>query len=60
MWQHRDLQDSYRKAGWRESDFVGRSLAAGRSPAGTLARPVSTQGGNTPSRNRPDIYGEKK
>ena len=28
MWQHQDLRDTYRKAGWKEADFVTKTVAA--------------------------------
>lgn len=51
MWSHHELRDAYRKAGYREADFVARSVAvtrAGGSAAGsvnsTLNRPMASQG----------------
>ena len=28
MWQHQELRDVYRKAGWKEPDFVTKTVAA--------------------------------
>ena len=28
MWQHQELRDVYRKAGWKEADFVTKTVAA--------------------------------
>ena len=28
MWQHQELRDVYRKAGWKEQDFVTKTVAA--------------------------------
>ena len=28
MWQHQELRDVYRKAGWKETDFVTKTVAA--------------------------------
>uniref|UniRef100_A0A915HUE6 Fibronectin type-III domain-containing protein n=1 Tax=Romanomermis culicivorax TaxID=13658 RepID=A0A915HUE6_ROMCU len=50
IWQHKELQDVYKKAGFREDDFVSR---VGQSKnADTLARPVSTQGGAADKKRR--------
>lgn len=51
MWQHQELREAYKKAGWKESHFIPKSMAVRNSlssPTGansTLNRPVSTQGG---------------
>ncbi|GFS82697.1 catenin delta-2 [Nephila pilipes] len=51
MWQHQELREAYRKAGWKESHFVPKSSAVRNSlssPTGansTLNRPMSSQGG---------------
>ncbi|KAF8785904.1 splicing regulator ARVCF-like isoform X1 [Argiope bruennichi] len=51
MWQHQELREAYRKAGWKESHFVPKSsavrnsLSSPTSANSTLNRPVSTQGG---------------
>jgi len=51
MWQHQELRDAYKKHGWREQDFVTKTLAArsaGGSPNNannTLNRPMASQGG---------------
>lgn len=52
MWQHQDLRDTYRKAGWKEADFVTKTVAARNarphSPThlnSTLNRPMASQGG---------------
>ena len=33
MWSHQDLREVYRRAGWKEADFVSKSVSA-RSAAG--------------------------
>ncbi|XP_022244608.1 catenin delta-2-like isoform X2 [Limulus polyphemus] len=50
MWQHQDLRELCKKAGWKESHFITRTMVA-RSTASTptsanstLHRPISTQG----------------
>ncbi|XP_076355944.1 catenin delta-2-like isoform X4 [Tachypleus tridentatus] len=50
MWQHQDLREVCKKAGWKESHFITRTMVA-RSTASaptsansTLHRPISTQG----------------
>lgn len=51
MWQHQELREAYKKAGWKETHFIPKSMAVRNSlssPTGansTLNRPVSTQGG---------------
>ena len=52
MWQHQELRDVYRKAGWKEADFVTKTVAARNarphSPShlnSTLNRPMASQGG---------------
>lgn len=51
MWQHQELREAYRKAGWKESNFITRTLVARNSTSppssanNTLSRPISTQGG---------------
>merc|ERR1719312_1955123 len=52
MWQHQELRDVYRKAGWKEADFVTKTVAARNarphSPThlnSTLNRPMASQGG---------------
>ncbi|XP_022686065.1 catenin delta-2-like isoform X2 [Varroa jacobsoni] len=55
MWQHVELREAYKSAGWRESHFLTRNLggngAAGPSTGlgganySTLSRPISSQGG---------------
>jgi hypothetical protein len=32
MWQHQELREVYKKAGWTESDFVAKGAARGGSP----------------------------
>lgn len=51
MWQHHELRDVYKKSGWKEQDFVSKSLAAqNTSPHSpnnmnnTLNRPMASQG----------------
>ncbi|XP_015784348.1 catenin delta-2 isoform X2 [Tetranychus urticae] len=56
MWQHSDLREVYRKAGYKESHFLVRHVMSRNSSGGvlqsptssannTLSRPMSTQGG---------------
>ena len=54
MWQHLELRDTYKKAGYKESHFIIRpgTLSRNSSTAGhhsghnnTLSRPMSTQSG---------------
>ena len=52
MWQHQELREVYRKSGWKESDFVTKTVAARNarpnSPThlnSTLNRPMASQGG---------------
>merc|ERR1719281_1717598 len=52
MWQHQELRDVYRKAGWKETDFVTKTVAARNarphSPTNlnsTLNRPMASQSG---------------
>ena len=52
MWQHQELREVYRKSGWKESDFVTKTVAARNarpnSPTNlnsTLNRPMASQGG---------------
>merc|ERR1719346_199986 len=52
MWQHQELRETYRKAGWKEADFVTKTVAARNarphSPThlnSTLNRPMASQGG---------------
>jgi hypothetical protein len=28
MWQHQELREVYRKSGWKETDFVTKTVAA--------------------------------
>ncbi|UYV79180.1 PKP4, partial [Cordylochernes scorpioides] len=52
MWQqHQELREVYRKAGWKESHFITRTLVARNSTVSptasannTLSRPISSQG----------------
>jgi len=51
MWQHHELRDVYKKNGWKEQDFVSKSIAASNashnSPNNTnntLNRPMASQG----------------
>lgn len=53
MWQHQELREVYKKHGWKEQDFVTKTVAA-RNAAGpnspnnansTLNRPMASQGG---------------
>jgi len=54
MWQHQELRDAYKKHGWREQDFVTKTIAARNASGGvnspinannTLNRPMASQGG---------------
>ena len=52
MWVHQELREVYRKAGWKESDFVTKTIAARNarpnSPTNmnsTLNRPMASQSG---------------
>lgn len=58
MWQHLDLREVYRKAGYKESHFLVRNVMNSRNSSGgnvplspnssannTLSRPMSTQSG---------------
>jgi len=52
MWVHQELREVYRKAGWKEQDFVTKTIAARNarpnSPTNmnsTLNRPMASQGG---------------
>ncbi len=52
MWQHQELREVYRKAGWNQSDFVTKTIAARNarpnSPTNlnsTLNRPMASQSG---------------
>ncbi|KAJ1519856.1 hypothetical protein ONE63_004098 [Megalurothrips usitatus] len=53
MWQHQELREVYKKHGWKEQDFVTKTVAA-RNAGGpnspnnansTLNRPMASQGG---------------
>lgn len=53
MWQHQELRDAYKKHGWREQDFVTKTIAARNAAGGvnspnnansTLNRPMASQG----------------
>lgn len=54
MWQHQELRDAYKKHGWKEQDFVTKTIAARNAAGGinspnnansTLNRPMASQGG---------------
>ncbi|KAK6619829.1 hypothetical protein RUM44_006228 [Polyplax serrata] len=52
MWQHAELREVYKKHGWKEADFVSKTVAARNagpnSPNNvnsTLNRPMASQGG---------------
>jgi len=52
MWQHQELREVYKKSGWKEADFVTKTVAARNarpnSPSqlnSTLNRPMASQGG---------------
>ncbi|XP_068239526.1 catenin delta-2 isoform X12 [Palaemon carinicauda] len=54
MWGHQELREVYKKAGWKEQDFVSKSVAARNAAGGgansptannTLNRPMASQGG---------------
>jgi catenin delta-2 len=51
MWQHQELRDVYKKHGWKENDFVTKTVAARNGPSSpnntntnTLNRPFESQG----------------
>ncbi|XP_055714460.1 catenin delta-2 [Phlebotomus papatasi] len=52
MWQHQELRDVYKKHGWREQDFVTKTVAARNATPNspnnansTLNRPMASQSG---------------
>ncbi|XP_064476497.1 splicing regulator ARVCF-like isoform X1 [Ornithodoros turicata] len=51
MWQHVELREAYKNAGWREYHFTTRTLVARNASSpmssanNTLSRPISSQGG---------------
>ena len=52
MWQHQDLRDLYKKHGWKEQDFVTKTIAARNAAPNspnnaisTLNRPMASQSG---------------
>ncbi|XP_050736091.1 catenin delta-2-like isoform X20 [Eriocheir sinensis] len=54
MWGHQELREVYKKTGWKEQDFVSKSVAARNAASGgansptannTLNRPMASQGG---------------
>lgn len=52
MWQHQELRDVYKKHGWKELDFVTKTVAARNATPNspnnansTLNRPMASQGG---------------
>lgn len=52
MWQHQELRDVYKKHGWKEQDFVTKTVAARNAAPNspnnansTLNRPMASQGG---------------
>lgn len=52
MWQHPELRDVYKKHGWKEQDFVTKTIAARNAAPNspnnansTLNRPMASQGG---------------
>lgn len=52
MWQHPDLRDVYKKHGWKEQDFVTKTIAARNAAPNspnnaisTLNRPMASQSG---------------
>ncbi|XP_065092545.1 catenin delta-2-like [Ochlerotatus camptorhynchus] len=60
MWQHQELRDMYKKHGWKEQDFVTKTIASRNvnssnggsysdnspnSPNNTLNRPMASQSG---------------
>lgn len=52
MWQHQELRDVYKKHGWKELDFVTKTVAARNAAPNspnnansTLNRPMASQGG---------------
>lgn len=51
MWQHQELRDVYKKQGWKEQDFVTKTVAARNAAPNspnnansTLNRPMASQG----------------
>uniref|UniRef100_A0A5S6QUD1 Fibronectin type-III domain-containing protein n=1 Tax=Trichuris muris TaxID=70415 RepID=A0A5S6QUD1_TRIMR len=58
VWQHRDLQDLFRKSGFKDEEFI---IGPGRSPVpvNTLIRPLSTSGVDRyPSSASSRVYGD--
>jgi catenin delta-2 len=51
MWQHQELRDVYKKHGWKEQDFVTKTIAARNATPNspnaisTLNRPMASQSG---------------
>lgn len=52
MWQHQELRDVYKKHGWKEQDFVTKTIAARNAAPNspnnansTLNRPMASQSG---------------
>lgn len=62
MWQHKELHDLFKRAGFKEPDFYSGTLARGRSgkagESATLARPISSQGAERPARLRSENLDE--
>jgi hypothetical protein len=55
MWQHKELHDGFKRAGFKETDFFCGSASRARETT-TLARPISTQGAERPGHGlRPDL-----
>lgn len=54
MWQHKELHDGFKRAGFKESDFFCGSASRARETT-TLSRPISTQGAERPYGLRPDL-----
>ncbi|UMM26465.1 hypothetical protein L5515_010153 [Caenorhabditis briggsae] len=52
MWQHKELQDGFKRSGLKEADFC--SLGPRKGDSSTLARPISSQGRERPSMHNLD------
>jgi len=44
LWQHKELHDLYKKSGFKEEDFVSRTMDSQKTKVETLSRPVGHQG----------------
>lgn len=71
MWQHKELQDLFRKSGLKDSDFFAQTTLSGRKTptttligehhhdTSTLARPISSQGLERPVKLRNKLEQEQ-